>query len=84
MTGDRGSRPTVSAATAEGASGEEVERVIVHRFDGTMTEIERAQIITMDLAGLAIAWKDSDEKVHRSIGLPLEVISRTSRILRPA
>lgn len=72
-----------SPTVPPGALNEEIEEVIVHRFDGKLTTIARADLLVIDLGNLAIAWKATDGKIHRSIGVPLEVIAVESRIVKP-
>jgi hypothetical protein len=73
------SRPTVPAT----ALNETVERVIVFRPSGALLEIKPEQLRVLDLGGLAIEWTDDESKIHRCVGLPLEVISVENRILKP-
>ena len=73
----------VSGLEAEAKLGEKLDHVLVFRPDGTILEIERAEIVVLDLGNLAVAWK-RDGKIHRAIGLPLETISEESRIVAPA
>lgn len=61
---------------------EEVVEVIVHRFDGKHTTIPRDALLVLDLGNLGIAWKSEDGKIHRSVGVPLEVIAVESRIIK--
>lgn len=64
------------------ALNETTERVIVFRPSGAMLEIKPEQLTALDLGGLAVAWKDDDGKIHRCIGLPLEVVSVENRIVK--
>lgn len=76
----------VEASAFEAATGEELERVILHPMHGEPRVVERAQLLALDLAGLAVAYADGEGRVHRVVGLPLEVIAKKtdSRIIRPA
>lgn len=73
----------MDAREAEAALGEQVEVVIVHHFGGTLQTIKREQLVALELGGLACAWKDTDGKTHRMVGIPLEVISVEKRIIQP-
>lgn len=63
--------------------GEQLEIVIVHHFGGTLQTIKREQLVALELGGLACAWKDTDGKIHRMVGIPLETVSVESRIIQP-
>lgn len=69
--------------TSEAQLGETVESVRVYQPNGDVITINRADLIQIELQGLAVAWKVGD-RVHRAVGLPLEMISTQSRILKPA
>jgi len=70
----------VPADDAEAALGEEVEYVLI---EGNMqNKIERAELLALDLAAGAVAWK-RDGKIHRVVGRSLEVVSVPSSIIKP-
>lgn len=73
----------MDAREAEAHLGEQVEVVIVRYFGGALGTIKREQLLSLDLGGLAVAWKDAEGKTHRSVGVPLEVITVESRIIQP-
>lgn len=80
MTG----RPVVTGAEAENVTGEVLEAVLILHPDGSIHEVKRADVLALDLGGLAIAYKDADGKIHRVMGCALDAIFHKSSILRPA
>ena len=76
-------RDPVSAAEAEAANGERLEAVVVHWPNGDTTLISREQVLAIDLAGGAVAWRSGDGKIHRLIGQSLETLHVESRIVTP-
>lgn len=68
---------------AESELSEQVQHVIVYHPNGDEIVVTREQLVMLELSGLALAWKDGSGKIHRSVGLPLEVVSVESHIIRP-
>lgn len=72
----------VDASEMERVTGERVESVLVRAMTGDVLHtISREQLIALDLPQLALAWKDDAGKIHRCIGLPIEVVAVESRIV---
>jgi hypothetical protein len=65
------------------AMQETTEQVTVFLPSGALQEIKGEQLRALDLTGLAVAWLDDEGRIHRCVGLPLEVVSRENRILQP-
>lgn len=68
----------------EGKTHEETIEVIIRAPDGkAITTIPRERLRAINLAGMLVAYIDAKGNTHRVVGLPLELVTRETAILRP-